>query len=172
MNHVVHPVLPSGSKITLLLLLTFFGWRCLDAPNYPDTPYIEFLSNSKDTLEQGIFQEDSLIVTFRFEDGDGDIGRTDQDPENNIFFIDERTGTLDNTFGIPTIPEDGAGNGVEGTVKILLFSTCCIYADGSDPCMPNPNFPLDTVQYRIYIKDRADHKSNEILTSPIILRCN
>ena len=114
MNHVVSPVLSSGSKIGLLLLLTIAGWQCLEAPNYPDEPYIEFLSLSKDTMDQGIFQQDSLIVRFRFEDGDGDIGRTDADPENNIFFIDERTGTLDNTFGIPTIPEDGAGNGVEG----------------------------------------------------------
>jgi len=172
MNHVLLPVLSSPSKIGLLLLILIAGWRCLDAPNYPDEPYIEFLSISKDTLDQGVFQQDSLIVLFRFEDGDGDIGRTDQDPENNIFFIDERTGTLDNTFGIPTLPEDGAGNGVEGEVKILLFTTCCIFPDGSDPCMPSNLFPIDTVQYRIYIKDRAGHKSNEILTTPIILRCN
>ena len=155
-----------------MLVLAIAGWRCLDAPNYPDEPRIEFVGISKDTLQQGIFQEDSLVVIFHFEDGDGDIGRTDQDQENNIFFIDERTGTLDNTFGIPTIPEDGAGNGVEGEVKILLFSTCCIYPDGSDPCMPNAQFPLDTIQYRIYIEDRAGHKSNEILTAPIILLCN
>lgn len=172
MIHVFHPDGSSASKLLLLLLLSLTGWQCLDSPNYPDEPHIEFLSISKDTLDQGIFQEDSLTVRFRFEDGDGDIGRTDQDPENNIFFIDERTGTLDNTFGIPTLPEDGAGNGVEGDVKILLFSTCCIYSDGSDPCLPNPNSPLDTVQYRIYIVDRAGHKSNEILTDPIILRCN
>lgn len=116
--------------------------------------------------------EDSLIVRFRFEDGDGDLGRENQASENNIFFIDERTGTLDNTFGIPAIPQEGAGNGVEGEVRILLFSTCCIYTDGQDPCMPNPSTPYDTVQYRIYIKDQAGHKSNEILTTPIILRCN
>lgn len=126
---------------------------------------------SKDTIRQGIFQEDSLFVTFRFEDGDGDLGRTDQEPDNNIFFIDERTGTLDNTFAIPTLPADGAGNGVEGQIRILLFSTCCIYPDGSDPCVPNDQYPLDTVQYRIYIKDRAGHTSNEILTPPIILLC-
>ncbi len=172
MNHVVPPVFASASKIGLLLLIMAAGWNCLDSPNYPIVPFIEFLDNSKDTLHQGIFQEDSLIVRFRFEDGDGDIGRTEQDAQNNIFFVDERTGTLDNTFGIPTIPEEGAANGVEGEIRILLFSTCCIYSDGSDPCIPNELVPLDTVQYRIYIKDRAGHKSNEILTTPIILRCN
>lgn len=148
------------------------GWSCLSTPDFADEPFIEFLSISKDTLQQGTFMEDSLLVRFRFEDGDGDIGRSDQASENNIFFIDERTGSLDNTFGIPAIPEEGAGNGVEGEVRIVLFTTCCIYTDGQDPCMPNPSTPFDTVQYRIYIKDRAGHTSNEILTSPIILRCN
>jgi len=148
------------------------GWQCLNAPDYPDTPSIEFLSVSKDTLLQGLFMEDSIFVRFSFQDGDGDIGRNDQAVENNVFFIDERTGTVDNTFGIPAIPEEGAANGVEGEIRILIFSTCCIYSDGVDPCMPNPTIPFDTVQYRIYITDRAGHKSNEILTSPIILRCN
>lgn len=160
------------SKIIVLALLALTGWRCLDTPNYPDEPFIEFLGVSKDTLLQGIFMEDSVQVRFSFQDGDGDIGRNDQSPENNVFFIDERTGTLDNTFGIPSIPQEGAANGVEGEVRIVLFSTCCIYNDGEDPCTPNPSVPYDTVQYRIYIMDQAGHKSNEILTTPIILKCN
>jgi len=172
MNHVVPQVFASASKIGLLLLIMSAGWNCLDSPNFPDEPRIEFLDVSKDTLNQGVFQQDSLIVRFKFEDGDGDIGRNEQDPQNNIFFIDERTGTQDNTFGIPTIPAEGASNGVKGEIRILLFSTCCIYTDGADPCIINEAVPFDTVQYRIYIKDRAGHRSNEILTSPIILRCN
>ncbi len=162
----------SVSKIGLLLLLSLIGWQCLDSPDFPDEPFIAFQGLSKDTLDQGVFEQDSLVVQFRFEDGDGDIGRTNQQDSNNIFFIDERTGTLDNTFGIPEIPKEGAKNGIEGVVKIVLYSTCCIYTDGSDPCMPNPSTPYDTVQYRIYITDQANHKSNEILTTPIILRCN
>ena len=153
-------------------MLALTGWQCLDSPNFPDEPFIEFVSISRDTLNQGIFQQDSLIVRFKFQDGDGDIGRTNQQASNNIFFIDERTGTLDNTFGIPEIPQEGAANGVEGEIRIVLYTTCCIYNDGQDPCIPNPSIPFDTVQYRIYIVDQADHKSNEILTAPIILRCN
>jgi hypothetical protein len=171
MTRDVTPDFPFATKLGLLLLLITAGWSCLDSPNFPDEPYIEFLSISKDSMLQGVFQEDSLIVRFRFEDGDGDIGRSDQAPNNNIFFIDERTGTIDNTFGIPAIPQEGAGNGVEGEVRIVLYTTCCIYPDGSDPCIPNTQYPLDTVQYRIYITDQAEHKSNEILTRPIILWC-
>jgi hypothetical protein len=143
----------------------------VDSPNFPIEPFIEFTSQSKDTLVQGQFQEDSMTVVFRFEDGDGDIGRTDQEPDNNVFFIDERTGIVESTFGIPAIPQEGAGNGVEGEVRIVLYSTCCLYPDQSQPCIPHPQYPLDTIQYRIYITDRAGHKSNEILTEMIILRC-
>ena len=160
------------SKIGVLFLLATLGWNCLNAPDYPDEPFIEFLSVSKDTLKQGVFQEDSLTVRFRFEDGDGDIGRDDQGSQNNVFFVDQRTGQIDNTFGIPAIPQEGASRGVEGEVKIVLFTTCCIYTDGEDPCMPHPTVQFDTIQYKIYITDQANHKSNEILTTPIILRCN
>ncbi len=172
MIHAVRLLLSSATKIGLFILLVLVSWQCLDAPDFPNEPYIEFLDISKDTLRQGLFQEDSVIIRFRFEDGDGDIGRTDQATQNNIFVYDERTGVLDNTFGIPAIPQEGAANGVEGEVRIKLYSTCCIYPDGADPCTINPNYPFDIVQYRIYIQDRAGNKSNEILTSPIILRCN
>ena len=148
------------------------GWQCLESPDFPIEPHIEFIGVSKDTLLQGLFQQDSVIVSFSFQDGDGDLGRTNQEPQNNVFFTDMRTGTVDNTFAIPALPQDGAGNGVEGTIRILLFSTCCIYTDGNDPCTPNMNFPFDTVQYKINIVDRAGHVSNDIFTTPIILRCN
>ncbi len=165
-------MMTSVSKVGLLLMLAITCSQCLDAPDYPDEPRIEFISLSKDTMQQGIFMQDSLLVRFHFEDGDGDIGRDEQAAENNIFFIDERTGRVDNTFGIPAIPVEGAGNGVEGEIKIVLFSTCCLYVDGTDPCMPNPSVEYDTLQYRIFIKDQAGNVSNEILTTPIILKCN
>lgn len=122
-------------------------------------------------MDQGLFQEDSLFVIFSFEDGDGDIGRTSQAQANNVFFIDRRTGTLDNSYGIPAIPEEGAANGVKGEVEILLYTTCCIFPDGADPCTANPAYPVDTIAYDIYITDRAGHRSNTITTPPIMLRC-
>lgn len=160
----------SGSNVGLLLLLAILA-GCLDTPDFPVVPHIEFIGLSRDTLRQGIFHQDSLYVEFKFQDGDGDIGRNPGSAENNVFFIDERTGILDNTFGIPAIPEEGASNGVEGVVRILLYSTCCIYPDGTDPCSVHPDYPLDEVQYKIYIRDRAGNKSNEILTTPITLIC-
>ncbi len=173
MNRVLYQMKTSVSKIGFLLLVAIAGWQCLNVPDYPDTPHIEFLSISKDTLQQGNFMEDSIVVRFSFQDGDGDIGREDQAASNNVFFKDLRTGTIDNTFGIPAIPQEGAANGVEGEVRIVLFSTCCLYTDTLYyPCDPHPTILYDTLQYEIYITDQAEHKSNEILTTPIILRCN
>jgi hypothetical protein len=169
---IVRPSIPSwAAKVGLLGLLAVSGWQCLDTPNYPVEPQIEFVALSRDTMDQGVFEEDSIFVVFSFQDGDGDIGRDAQSGGNNVFFIDRRTNTLDNTYGIPEIPEEGAANGVEGEVRILLYSTCCIYPDGADPCTVNPAFPLDTVSYDIYMTDRAGHRSNTIATPPIILRC-
>lgn len=156
--------------IIALLALTL---SCVESPNFSEIPEITFLGLSKDTLDQGVFQEDSLSVFFSFTDGDGDLGATAEEGDRNLFFVDMRTGFEDNTFRLPLIPAEGSSNGIEGTARIVLFSTCCIYPmNGPDPCTPSSTFPLDTVQYQITLVDRAGNRSNEIMTTPIILRCN
>jgi len=127
---------------------------------------------SKDTILQGVFQQDSLFVFFSFEDGDGDLGREANADENNVFFIDTRTNEIDNSFGIPFIPSQGSSNGIQGEVRILLFSTCCLFESGQDPCSPSVIEPFDFLQYEIYIVDRAGNESNHILTDTIALMCN
>jgi hypothetical protein len=144
---------------------------CINAPEFGIEPKIEFVSMSKDTMLQGLNQQDSIIVTFHFEDGDGDIGRMTGADMNNVFFIDTRTGQIDNTFGIPFVPPQGSSNGIEGDVHIKVYSTCCIVPSG-DPCTPSTQYPFDELSYQIYITDRAGHQSNTIETPVIHLRCN
>ena len=145
---------------------------CINPPDFSDVPKIEFVGMSKDTILQGVFQQDSLFVLFKFEDGDGDLGRSANAEENNVFFIDTRTGELDNSFGIPFIPQLGSSNGIEGEVQILLFSTCCLFESGQDPCTASSIEPYDFLQYEIYIVDRAGNESNHITTDTITLVCN
>lgn len=160
-------------KILLFIALgAILAGSCVETPDFSDIPEIAYIGMTRDTLDQGVFEEDSLTVVFSFKDGDGDLGADSDAPVSNVFFTDTRTNFEDNSFRIPFIPREGSANGIEGTVRITLFSTCCIFPDGSDPCTPSTAFPYDTVQYRIYIVDRAGNKSNEILTDPIILRCN
>jgi hypothetical protein len=147
------------------------AYSCINAPEFSNVPKIDFVSLSKDSLNQGLNQEDSVIVTFHFEDGDGDIGRMTDAEENNVFFIDNRTGQLDNSFGIPFVPPQGSSNGIEGDVHIKLYSTCCIFPSG-DPCLPSTDVPFNDLTYDIYITDRAGNTSNVITTSVIRLKCN
>lgn len=144
---------------------------CINAPEFSNVPKIEFVGLSKDTLQQGLNQQDSIVVTFHFEDGDGDIGRTTDAEMNNVFFVDTRTGQLDNTFGIPFVPPQGSTNGIEGDVHIKIYSTCCIYPVG-DPCEVSSQYPFNELSYEIYITDRAGNSSNVIETQTIHLRCN
>lgn len=126
---------------------------------------------SKDTMQQGVNQQDSITIIFRFEDGDGDLGRTETSTENNVFLTDSRTGILDNTFGIPHIPAQGSSNGIEGTIFIRVYSTCCLHPV-EDPCTPSVMHPFDQLKYQIYIIDRAGNRSNTIETPAIHLICN
>jgi hypothetical protein len=155
-----------------MLIAGMMHWSCINPPDFANVPKIDFIGMTKDTLHQGIFQEDSLLVIFSFEDGDGDLGREGDAVTNNVFFTDTRTGQVDNVFGIPFIPQQGSSNGIEGEIRIVLFSTCCLYSNGQDPCTASQQFPFDEVSYEIYITDRAGNKSNTITTNPITLICN
>ncbi len=158
-----------------LIILLFFGillHSCINAPDYPDEPVIEYLGLSKNTIQQGSLPVDSLFLRLAFTDGDGDLGHNPQDTNKNVFIKDLRTGNFQDKFKTPFIPEEGIGNGITGEIELLLYTTCCLFPDPSiPPCSAPQSFPLDTIVYEIYIKDRSGNLSNKIKTEPIIIRC-
>jgi hypothetical protein len=151
-----------------LIILTFY--TCVKPPDYSIEPKIEFIGLSKNTMRQGEFgREDSLYLFFSFTDGDGDLGGVGKDKDSlNISIIDKRTNQLSERFRIPQIPEQGAGNGISGEIRVLLYTTCCNVLPS---CSPSTKKPIDTLSYDIFIKDRAGNKSNVVQTSPILLQC-
>ncbi|MEZ4911349.1 MAG: hypothetical protein R2774_10850 [Saprospiraceae bacterium] len=155
---------------TVALMKLWSG--CAVTPEYSDTPNIEFRSFSKDTLLQGSLFNDSTYLTIFFTDGDGDFGIAATSNGSNIYLTDTRTGEIFRSFKAPLIPEVGSANGVSGTIKLKLYTTCCIYLPdtGLIPCEPNPS-ETDSVVLEMYIKDRAGHQSNTITLPPFILRC-
>lgn len=162
-------------KINILLFIVFLTafTACISPPDYPIEPKITFQNLSKNTMRQGeLGTEDSLFVTFSFTDGDGDLGTPDVDKDTsrilNVFLTDKRTNTPAERFRLPYIPEQGAGNGISGDIRLLLFTTCC---NVLPPCEASTTKPIDTLVYEIYIKDRAGHESNRIQTAPIYLQC-
>jgi len=104
------------SKILILLGILYL-WSCATGPDLGPVPTLEFVSLSKNTMEQGFFNEDSVILTLKFTDGDGDIGGLDGDIRHNLFVIDNRLDTIADPFVLPTIPTQGVNNGVQGEIR-------------------------------------------------------
>jgi hypothetical protein len=155
-----------------VLIFFIFGMiACAKAPDFPNTPAISFIGFDRDTLTQGEFN-DSTFVLLSFTDGDGDFGSDTQSNNANIFFKDKRTNVI-SQYKAPLIPSQGANNGIRGTIKILLRSTCCIFPEptGIPPCEVVADYPINVLEYEIFIKDRSLNVSNTVTTSRLILFC-
>jgi len=155
----------------LILGLLFIG--CAKPPDYPIEPVIEYQSISTNLISQSFADEDIILATISFTDGDGDIGNDDR--ETTIFIKDLRDGTFNNSATVlPKVPEPGANNGISGEIIFRIFQSCCIWPPQFQqaPCTPSTDYPLDTINYEIYIVDRAGNESNRIQLEPIFLQCN
>ena len=158
-----------------LIVFTIFGIiSCINSPDYSDTPVLEFVALSNLQMSQRPLNSDTTIVSLKFTDGDGDIGFSSETPGENIFVIDDRTGEFYDRFRVPAIPEQGANNGVSGTINMVLLNTCCIFPpQDSIPACESPNqYPDNDLTFTIYMVDRAGNKSNEVKTPAIKLKCN
>ena len=158
----------------VFLLVQLFFPSCASAPDYPDTPVIEFKSLSKSVMKQTplVNGADSLLITFSFTDGDGDLGF--KDDQSSIFIVDGRDTFEKPPYRIPYIDQQGTGNGISGEISIVVPTTCCTYFDTLTQSKVSCQYvPVvqDTLYYLIRIKDRAGHLSNEIRTSDIVLIC-
>lgn len=115
---------------------------------------------------------DSLAVTIEFTDGDGDLGATENQTFKpvDVFVIEnENRDTL--PFTMPFVAPKGASRGINGEITIVLNTTCCKVPNHL-PCEKSIDYPLDTINYQLFIKDRAGHKSNIIKLPPIELICD
>lgn len=151
----------------LFLMLLINVWACINPPDYSDSPEIQFVSMSKDTMLQGSLNEDSLRLVIFFTDGDGDIGR-----DSSIFLRDLRDSFLLRPIQVPMIPEENTGNGIEGTISMIIPTSCCVDNDRNSCCAEcDPTFTEDKLIYEVYLEDRAGNRSNTIQTLPITLLC-
>lgn len=162
------------------IFLLFFAFTtaqfCVKPPDYPKEPAIEFISLSKNVLQQGKGKGDSLKVSFSYTDGDGDLGFPDTDPTPSVFVRDDRDSFSKFEYQLPYVEPQGASNGISGEIGIVLPTSCCIFiTDEGFPraCDDVPaDFLYDTLYYFIKIRDRAGNMSNEIKAGPITLKCH
>ncbi len=165
----------SITYVLVFLLLFVAAAGCLKEEDYPIIPEIKFedfillLNTQTGIIERG-------VLRISFKDGDGDIGlnRNDTAPpyDFNLFIdyfeirnrdtvrvyqVDPVSGDT-STFNarIPILTPKGSEKGIKGEIEDTLF----IY---------DPTSSYDTILFRVYLVDRALHKSNVIHT-PLIRR--
>lgn len=150
----------------LIMTLTTIS-SCSTAPDLSDVPTIEFLSFSKMDLNQGRSLSDSLYLSLKFSDGDGDIGSRNK---INLVLTDIRTGNTYDQYRLPEIPQAGANNGITGTMRVKVYNTCCLQPDGEEVC-EDVTVASNDLQFAIVLTDNAGNTSNKLITPIINLNC-
>jgi len=115
------------------------------------TPLIQLISVSSQSVKQF---KDSLVITFEYKDGDGDIGETDPD-KNSIQIKDNRLSKPDYYFIKPLAPP-GSEISTKGSIALQIKSLFLLGTANSE---------ITTLELRI--KDRAGNWSN-VITTPTI----
>lgn len=153
----------------LILLLA----SCLKEKTFPVEPFIEFKSFTKITIPPDTIPE-SLMMSLRFTDGDGDIGLYDDEkdpPYDYNLFIDiyrrvmgvhEKIIFPDTTLTfnsrIPVVTGNENGKAIEGVIEYTFdYKLLRTFLLG------------DTVAFDVSIKDRALNRSNIVRTPDIII---
>jgi hypothetical protein len=180
----------SASAWSLLITALLSG--CITEPKFPKEPKIEFESIRKINKPAIIGQvggsaRDSVIITIQFEDGDGDLGITAAQAQNDepwkggklynyeVESLVKRGDTwqeyrdpqglkvnLSGNF-IPLVESTSKPSPIEGTLDYSLVFFQNVF---------NPSTPNDTLRFNIIIRDRALNTSNRIETGPIVVYGN
>ena len=146
---------------------------CRPPESLPDEPRIEFRTFSLfDTIDILGNPARAGILSFYFEDGDGDLGldapdTPGVDPSSNLFFqLYRKSGGVFSLAGpsdplypseyrIPFLDASGQNKILKGTIEVTL-----LYLFYN---------PADTLYYDFWIRDRNGHDSNTATTCVIIL---
>lgn len=101
--------------------------------------------------------QDSIIFTIEYRDGDGDLGENDPNARN-LFLTDNRINVTEQ-FRIRELAPATAEIPITGTLHLILRNTGI-----------TDNSTQQTVDYTLYMKDRAGNESEHVVTSPITVR--
>jgi hypothetical protein len=150
---------------------------CVQPPDYPEAPELEYIGFNKLTISQGggVGQSDTLVLRLGFTDGDGNLGF--EDATFDVSIMDSRDSS-EEVRKLPVIPEQGVGNGISGEIRLRFpnepGNLCCIFPDvpAQIPCTPAPpELATDSFYYEVFIQDRDGNRSNIIQTETVTLLC-
>lgn len=147
MKHKIHNI------FIIAIFILFFSNSCkekLVATGDPK-PNIQFISISSTKLKQFT---DSLVVTLKYKDGDGDLGDISADTLS-IYVRDSRLIKPDYYHLLPLSPINNKLS-IEGILNIKIKNIFLLTAS-----------PLETTKFEIKLKDRAKNWSNTVFTPNI-----
>lgn len=126
-------------------------------------PEITFQSLLPNTVRNGN-SEDSISISFRFQDGDADLGN---DPASGIYditMIHSKDTSMLLRYPLPDIPEQmkDPEKGFEGYATVVVPAAFLVL----DSLHLQTG---DTFTFEIFIKDRANNESNHITTPDIYI---
>ncbi len=144
-------------KLPIILLPLLLLMACDDSPVFPLEPEITFVSISPEQATQ--FTADEIQLTFRYQDGDGDLGYEGAEKVNNLYITDTRAFFATNparttAYSIPSLTPDTRKPSIQGEITISILTP---------PAEPN----AEPLIYEVYLVDRAGNISNLIQTTPI-----
>jgi hypothetical protein len=160
----------------IILLILLYSLSCGKIEKLPPEPSIEFRSfevfDSTDILGNDV---KGGRLNFYFEDGDGDLGlatpeqNSGMDSTNLFFSLFRKSGgtfvpVADNDplkpspFRIPYMDRQGQNKILRGNISVTFLY---LFYSSSD-----------TIKYRFFVKDRAEHSSDTATTCEIVLTRN
>lgn len=153
--------------IICLAVLSGAVASCKKTSTGSKTPQIALVKVTPNTIRMA--STDTITISFNVADGDADLGNDPEGTLYDIYMVDSRY------VGGPDVSEDtlmlrfpeipnGAQNPAKGVEGV-----CVLDLDGGYFYMRDDHPEGDTLQFDIYIIDKALHKSNIINTGDIYI---
>lgn len=154
-------------KILPVIFISVLSLASCKKDTLSKIPIIKFLSLTPGSIVGGS-SLDTVYVSFHVQDGDADLGVPQDNQHFDMYIQDSRYTNLGFVgYYFPAIDgsAEDATKGLTGTITYsALAATITPRSDSLHMAVG------DTLQYEIYIKDRAGHESNHITTSSLLIR--
>lgn len=134
-------------------VLAFLG-SCSNEPVFPVEPKVEYLDIQPREVTH---LQDSILVTFRFQDGDGNIGGDEAGQDFHLLLIDSRINNglseaqATTQFVLPNLTPDTRNPSIQGEMTVKLDFTANL-----------PGRTSEQVRYQIKLIDRDGNVAKPI----------
>lgn len=116
-------------------------------------PVIEYVDIQPRSVREFL---DSITITIRYRDPDGDLGHVD--PDINLISVQDLRLIKADEYYVPLLAPTGRKLRIEGELRIKLLNTFLIGSGSSEQ-----------TSYELILSDRAGNRSNPVLTDAITI---